>query len=142
MTSSTSAPLPEIPADRSYVFTGETTEFNGVLLYRIQAIRDVPPRVKKGDIGGFICHPSNLSGNAWVFDQGRVSEYAHVYGNAGVYDSAEVGDNAIVCDNAQIRGEAYIIGFSRIGGNAKIGGHVLVAGQTHLGGDAWITADD
>ena len=57
-------------------------EVIGKKLYRIQAIKDFKG-VKSGDIGGYTEKESNLSqsGNAWVYDNARVS------GNALVCDT-------------------------------------------------------
>ena len=64
---------------QKYKLTEEIKEFNGVTLYRIQALRSFGD-VAEGDIGGWIEREENLSqeGNAWV------------YGNAKVYDDAKI----------------------------------------------------
>lgn len=45
---------------KKYCFTGETKQLNGVVLHRIQAVRDFS-NVKKGDLGGLIEKEDNLS---------------------------------------------------------------------------------
>ena len=49
-----------------YEITGETTVNRvGLTLHRIRATRDLPYfGVKTGDVGGWIEHTGNLSGNA------------------------------------------------------------------------------
>ena len=75
----------------------KTIEMNGsmVILHRIRALRDLVieyetnegkkylPVVKKGDLGGWIEKPSNLSqeGNGWVGDE------AKCFGDAKVRDN-------------------------------------------------------
>lgn len=66
-----------------YKLTEETKQHEGITLYRIQALVDIPSiGVKAGDLGGWIESESNLSqeGDAWVFGN------AKAYGNARVYD--------------------------------------------------------
>ena len=54
--------------EKKFQLTTETKVFDGVTLYRIQALRDFS-NVKKGDLGGWVETEYNLShnGNAWVF---------------------------------------------------------------------------
>ncbi len=98
-----------------YKFTGETKEFCGMTLNRIQRISD-------GLIGGWIEREENLSqdgdcfvcgnawvgGNAWVYGNARVSDDARVYGNAWVGGNARVSDDARVYGNAWVYGNAAV----------------------------------
>ena len=83
----------------------QTIEWRGRTLYRIRALRDFGD-VHAGDVGGYIECERNLSqdGNAWVYDDARVSGDARVYGNARVCDNAWVCGNALVCGDACVYG--------------------------------------
>ena len=100
--------------EKKYKLTDETN-INGIILYRIEAIKDFSD-VKKGDKGGFVESEDNLShdGYCWVYND------AKVFGNAQVYDNARVFDNTIVYDEAEIFGNAKIYGNTIIKGNAKV----------------------
>jgi hypothetical protein len=53
----------------------ETTKVNkfGLILYQIQATRDLPLHgVKEGDLGGWVQKESNLNENAWVWGNAQV----------------------------------------------------------------------
>ncbi len=90
---------------KKYCFTEETKEFNGHILHRIKALKEVPYYgIKPGDLGGWIEREENLShdGNAWVSDDALVCEDAQVRGNAWIYN------NALVYGNAEVYGEARV----------------------------------
>lgn len=65
---------------KKFELTSETiVNALGVTLFRIKATVDIDRfGVKKGDLGGFIEKEDNLSGNAWVYDNARVSGDARV----------------------------------------------------------------
>ena len=96
----------------------QTIEWCGRTLYRIRALRDFGA-VHAGDVGGYIECERNLSqdGNAWVYDDARVSGDARVYGNARVCDNACVRDNARVCGNACVCDNALVCGDACVYGN-------------------------
>ena len=79
----------------------QTIRRYGQTLYRIRALRDFGD-VHAGNIGGYVESEHNLSqdGDAWVYDDARVS------GNAKVYDDAWVSGNAWVRGNARVCGNA------------------------------------
>lgn len=54
--------------EKKFRLTNETINFNGVTLYRIEALRDFSD-IKVGDKGGYIEKEGNLSqcGDAWVY---------------------------------------------------------------------------
>ena len=101
--------------NKKYKFTGETLQYEGITLHRIQALRSFGD-VKEGDIGGWIEKESNLShyGNcwvgeeAWVCEDARVSEDAQIYGSARVYGHAQVFGSARVHEYAQVFGSARV----------------------------------
>ena len=88
---------------KKYEFTGETKDFNGVILHRIRAIKDFGI-VKAGGLGGWIEKEYNLSheGNCWVYGDARV------YGDAKVSGNARVSGGACVYGNAQVYGDAIV----------------------------------
>lgn len=93
-------------------------------LYRIVAVSDFMD-VKSGDIGGWIENYTNLSqsGDAWVYDNARVTGDARVTDNAQVYDNAWVYGNARVTGDAEVSGDARVYGDARVTGNAWVYGN-------------------
>lgn len=91
------------------LLTDDTIEVDGVILYRIEALKDFS-NVKTGDLGGYIQTEHNLSheGTCWI------SGYAKVFGNA------TVSGNAFVFGNAMIHGWVHVGGESYIGKDAEI----------------------
>lgn len=90
---------------QKYRLTDETIEYDGVTLYRIEAIRDFG-NVTAGDKGGFVQSELNLSqeGDCWIYGN------AMVYGEAQVYGDAMIADTAKVCGDVGIYGNAAILG--------------------------------
>jgi carbonic anhydrase/acetyltransferase-like protein (isoleucine patch superfamily) len=144
------------------------TEPEGDML-RIIALKDFSD-VKKGDKGGLIAAERNLSqeGDCWVYENAKVGGYygypevsenakirgnakvtgfVQVYGNAVISDnaivseSAEVYGNAYVCGNAWVHGAVKVYGNAHIEGNARIYGDVKVYGNAHIEGNARIYGD-
>jgi hypothetical protein len=106
--------------DRKYELTDETLLYNGRILYRIQAVRDIPEvGVKAGDFGGFIQNESNLSheGNAWIGESALVFDDAKVQDNALILDKSLVFNHAKIYGDAIISGDRIIWGFHREGGS-------------------------
>ena len=119
--------------ERKYKLTEEPISFNGITLYRIEAIRDFS-NIKKGDKGGFIESEYNLShdGNAWVSDN------AKVWGNAKVFEDAMVFGNAMLSGNAHVFGHATVNGNACVGGNANIRDYANVSNYAKVSGNAWV----
>ena len=138
----------------------ELTEETFLGCRRIVALRDFGAensekhyfQVKKGDRGGFIESEANLSheGNCWVKDSARVSGNAKVYedalienfavinGNARVYGSSKVNGRSHVCDNAKVYGNSEISGNSRVAGKAKVHATARIQNNAEVSGDAEI----
>lgn len=103
-------------------------------LHRIKALKDFGD-VRKGDIGGYVENPYNLShtGDCWIYNN------AKVYGNAEIFEYAEIFDNAVIQGNAKIYGvsviekNALIYGTSSICGYACIGGNAEIKNGMHIG---------
>ena len=88
---------------KHFKLTETTKVVNGITLFQIQALQDLPWHdVKKGDLGGWIEKEENLSGNAWVSGNARVFGNARISGNALVYGSAQVSGNIHVYGSAII----------------------------------------
>ena len=109
----------------------QTTLPNGVVVYRIEALKDFAS-IKEGEKGGWIEKENNLSqnGDCWVRENAEIRENAEVYENALVRGSAvvcgsaevsgyaRVSDNALVCGSAEVRGSAEVSGYAEIRENA------------------------
>lgn len=102
-------------------------------LYRIKALKDFGD-VKKGDFGGYVEHPDNLShrGNCWIYDKAKVYDDALVFDNAKIKNQSEVYHFAKIFENATI--EHY----AKIYHNAVIDDNARVAYWAEIGGNAWV----
>lgn len=100
---------------QKYEFTGEVSQNNGHILYRIRRIAD---KLR----GGWIEREENLSQQGLCF----------VYGNAIVTGDAVVRDDALVCGNAQISGSAQIRDSVQIRDHAKVGGIAQISDVVHV----------
>lgn len=128
---------PTIDNAKKYIFEGVIDE--GMRLYRIKAIRDIPEKnVNVGDLGGLVQTPLNLSqdGDCWVDEQSRV------FGNARVKDNASI-ENSIIRDNATV-GDAVVIDSSTIKDNAAISGnakiyHSSIGNNVKVKGEAYVS---
>ena len=109
-------------------------------LYRVKALKDFG-YVKKGDIGGYVENPNNLSheGYCWVYDDAKIYNEARICGNSEISGCAVIDGNAQihgdseVWDYAIIRDNALIYGDSVISGNAFIGGYTEIKTGCHIG---------
>lgn len=109
--------------------------------YRIKALRDIPEHgVKKGDLGGYIRHESNLSqaGSSWVADSATVLDNAKVRGNALVKGNSVLSDYAIAEGNAEVGGYVHMKDSSIIRGNAKFAGFGSMSDTSLLEGDVTV----
>ena len=126
--------------EKKYRLTDETIEFNGVKLYRIEALKNFGC-VKKGDKGGFVQSEKNLSQleNCWIFDDSKA------IGNSYVYQNAVLLSNSIICDNAFATGFSWIFGHSivcekaTITHNARIYFNSVICGNSYVSGNAMLT---
>lgn len=112
---------------KKYKFTGETMEFDGHILRRIQYVRNVTGATENM-IGGWIESEENLPHHS----KSSVLNDAKVFGHAVIIDDAWVGDNAIVKDNAIIRD------YSRVYGNAIVGADTIVGDKSCVKGNSQI----
>ena len=127
-----------VPGDEIVIAPGRT-------LKRIRALVAITTAgVAPGELGGYIETEANLqvSGNAWVFGNVRVSGDARVYGNAWVFGNARVSGDAWVSGDAQVFGDARVYGDAQVSGDAsktplQIGGltwHVtIIDAHMHIG---------
>lgn len=120
-------------------------------LYRIKALKDFG-YVKKGDIGGYVENPNNLSheGYCWIYDNAKiydnariygnaqVSDYAIMQGNARIYGNSQVSNCAVIDGNAQIHGDSEILNYAIVRDNALIYGDSVISGNAFVGGYAEI----
>ena len=128
---------------KKYELTSETKVINGVKLHQIKALNSFG-NIKEGNLGGWIESEKNLSqdGDAWVFDNAKVSgnatvsENARVYGKAFICGKATVGGNATVIENATVRGNATVGGYATVYGYATVGGYATISGYAVVCGNA------
>jgi carbonic anhydrase/acetyltransferase-like protein (isoleucine patch superfamily) len=131
-----------------YKLTENVQEFEGVNLYRIQALKDFS-NVKEGDLGGLIQNVDNLSqeGNCWVYATysvygdvpARVYGNAHVNGNAQILDYAQVYGKALISGDALIYGSVQVFGNALVSGSARVFEEAKVYDDAQVYGDAWIS---
>lgn len=127
--------------ENKYELTDETIEYDGRILHRIKALRNISPCVRKGDIGGFIENYSNLSqfDNCWIFNNAKVYDNAKVYRNAEIRDNACIYDYCMIYDNAEIYDNVCIYGTAEIYGHTIIKDNVKVYGTAKIRGETEIT---
>lgn len=115
--------------ERKYEFTGETIQFEGHILRRIQYLRKIGyGYAYAGELGGWIESEHNLSheGKCCVLDDAKVFGNAVVKGDAMVMDDAIVKDNALVTSETNVSSEAiiggdtFLIGRNSVRGKAKV----------------------
>lgn len=109
----------------------ETINYNGVKLYRIQSLIDIPKyNIKKGQKGGFVESEKNLL-NSYSEYQQRI-DTAWIDGNAKVYGDAVISGDVYVYDNATISGDITIVCAMQIGGNTRITGNGSIFGYINI----------
>ena len=120
-------------------------------LYRVKALKDFG-YVKKGDIGGYVENPNNLSheGYCWVYDDAKIYNEARICGNseisgcavidgnAQIHGNSRILDCAVIDGNAQIHGDSEVWGYAIIRDNALIYGDSVISGNAFIGGDTEI----
>lgn len=95
---------------KKYQLTPNSLKHKGVMLYQIQALKDIPNiGVKVGELGGYVQSEANLSqeGECWIH-YSAVTPSAIVYGNAQVRDDAQVYFNVEICGEAEISGKCCL----------------------------------
>ena len=122
--------------EKKYRLTDETIKFNGVKLYRIEALKDFGV-VKKGDRGGFVQSEKNLShyGNCWIDDN------AKAYGNSFVTENAVLLDLAQICDDAIATGSSRIFNCACVYQKALIRNYAIICNNAFVGGNAAVVGE-
>ena len=117
----------------------EMIESNIKGLYRVKALKDFGD-VKKGDIGGYVENPNNLSheGYCWVYDNAIIHDNVKIYDNARIYGNSEIWDYAVIDGNSRICGDSEVWDYAIIRDNALIYGDSVISGNAFIGGDAEI----
>ncbi len=138
-----------------FKLTGEAKVHRGILLYRVEALKDFSD-VKKGDKGGFVQHEHNLSiwNDCWIYDEAmvfgdsfiegdaQIRDNAHIYNKSQVDCRAIISDDATLLDRARVTGDAQIKGAARlddrcyVSGNAKIEGSAIIYDKAKVTGNA------
>ncbi|MEB7197133.1 hypothetical protein NEM98_23180 [Escherichia coli] len=114
----------------------QTVFFDGVTLYRIRALRDIPlSDVKAGDLGGWVEGEHNLSqdGGAWITDDAWVFGNAVVCDDAQVFDNARVYDEAIISNNARVYDDAKVYERASVCGHTQVYGDISICGNGAIG---------
>ena len=114
-----------VPGDEIIISPGRT-------LKRIRALVAISYFAAPGTLGGYVECEKNLlqvSGDAWVYGNARVSGDAQVSGNAQVYGKAWVSGKAQVSGDAQVYGKAWVSGNAQVYGNARVSGDAQVYGD-------------
>jgi NDP-sugar pyrophosphorylase family protein len=116
-------------SNKRYRLTDETREYEGVTLYRIEALEDFG-YVKKGDRGGFIEKEDNLPQNyfGWVFDD------SIVMGESKVRGWSRVSNNSVVKGEVWMHDLALVTGGSKVNGNVRISDRGVIGGQSVIDG--------
>lgn len=100
---------------------------------RIQALKDIPPNVRRGDLGGFVEKEWNLSqnGTSWIFDNAVCMEQARVQGDAVLLQSAMAREGTLLGGTAKISGKSIVKGQSYIR-DAAIKDSTIISGEAIL----------
>ena len=111
-------------------------------LYRVKALKDFG-YVKKGDIGGYVENPNNLSheGNCWVYNNAKIYDNARIQGNAEIWDYAVIQGNARIYGNSKIWDCAVIDGNARIYGDSEVWGYAIIRDNALIYGDSVISGN-
>ena len=111
-------------------------------LYRVKALKDFAD-VKKGDIGGYVENPNNLShkGCCWVCDDAKIYNEARIYGNSEISGCAVIDGNAQIHGNSRILGCAVIDGNARICGDSEVWGYAIIRDNALIYGDSVINGN-
>lgn len=88
----------KMKTDEYELLSNDTKQIGDAILYRIKALKDINPHVKKETIGGYVQSIFNLDAadGAWIYGE------ALVYDEAQVYGEARVCDRAWVCDKDKV----------------------------------------
>jgi NDP-sugar pyrophosphorylase family protein len=120
-----------------YELTEETRYYKGQILKRIRALKDIPRHgVKKGDLGGWVFSPYNLSnkGDCWIKDDAKVFARGEIKNHALVSECAEVKGRACIMGQAVVKGFAKVDSHSRVMDEAEISDFALVYGSAKVKG--------
>lgn len=132
----------DITKNQKYeMLTDETIDYDGHKLYRIRALKDLTVGVQKGDLGGFIESPSNLSdeNNCWVAGNAKIFDNAVVENNAHVSGNAVISENSLISDHAEVSGSAIINGNTKVYSNAKVKDFAIISDKAVITGNAIIS---
>jgi len=114
--------------------TTDTITVANFTLYRLRALRDIPGRVAKGGLGGYIQAPVNLSqdGNCWIGRDAIAFDGAQVRDNAFLSDGSQASAGAVVKDNARMEHSAQVIGNIVVGNNEHLYSQTMLLNATVL----------
>lgn len=104
-----------------FELTTESRKYHGLIYWRIKALKNFG-NVKKGDLGGFVQQPNNLShlGNCWIEADAMVGEWCCVH------------NNYLVGGNTKLTGRIHLFGNGTIEGNFEISGKGEIMGNIEI----------
>lgn len=94
-----------------YEITSESILFEGIVLYQIKALSNIPVRsVIAGDLGGYIEKASNLAqdGECWVYPNARILEDAMALESSAVRDTSVLRGTAVIKGNSLLTGNSMM----------------------------------
>ncbi len=142
--------------NQNYEFTGETLEWKGRTLRKIQSKCDIKVNrlltYKKDNLYGWVSNEYNLQDNAILLYGGKIYDKAIAKGNAIVHN-AELCDHVFITDNVKISNYVTLSEYANVRDDvniryATITGHPIISGRVEISGsgveisgDAVITGD-
>jgi hypothetical protein len=133
---------------KKYRLTDERIEFDGRILFRIEALRNFGI-VQKGELGGFVESEKNLShaGDCWLFQNTKACKKAWICENGRMFDESSATGSAKLFGSGVLSGQAKISSSDRIGGLARVSkqatvrGNVEITSRILLTGNALVESD-
>lgn len=106
-----------------FELTEETMEVYGTTVHRIRATEDIEgAHVKKGEVGGYACKKTTLTGKSWISGDAIVT-LSHLSGDVKVMESAFV-EKCRLSNDCHIQNNAQLKNVN--GGNMFIAGDAIV----------------
>ena len=108
-----------VGSNKKFELSTISMEYNGVTLYRIRALVNIPLHdVEAGDYGGWVQYERNLSprGSCWIGGDAIVYGSAMVSGDALVGELAVVADWGRVSESAKALGDTVICEYGHVAG--------------------------
>lgn len=110
------------------ILENDSIHVGATKLYRIRALRDVSYHVSKGELGGYIGGPENLTqnGDCWVCYGAMAFDGAQVRDNAVLEHKSRAAGGAIIKDDASLKNDAQAIGKVIVANNERLAGSTVL----------------